>query len=235
MLKMRSQTIVLVGVAVALLGAVMVFVYARSVTGRVGGEAASSAFVATRDIAPGTKWEAAAASVSRRPVPTSLRPTSAVTDPAQLAGRTSVRGIAKGEVLTASQFGRGAAAPGAGLQIPPGHNGVTMNMPPPQGVAHYTQAGDLVNVYVTTKDPGGTTITKLLLSNVQVLANRSAGAPTTEGVAASGEVLLTLALTPEDAEKVIFAKENGSLWFGLVRPGDAPATTGGRTAQNVLS
>jgi hypothetical protein len=54
-------------------------------------------------------------------------------------------------------------------------------------------------------------------------------------VVTGGESLLTLALTPDQAEKVIFAKENGALWFGLVRPGDAPATTGGRTAQNVLS
>lgn len=233
MMQTKPRTFVVAGVAVALLGAVMVFVYVRSVTGRVGGEAAVSAFVASRDIAAGTKWESAASSIARRSVPASLRPASAVTTPDQLVGRTSVRSIAKGEVVTTSHFGRSADAPGAGLQIPPGHNAVTMNMAPPQGVAHYAQPSDLVNVYVTI-NATGTETTKLLLSNVQVLANRSAGAQNQQGVS-SGEVVLTLALTPADAEKVIFAKENGSLWFGLVRPGDQPATTGGRTAQNVLS
>lgn len=237
MLQMRSKTIVLAGVAVALLGAVVVFVYARSVTGRVGGETAASAFVATQDIPAGTRMDSLGSAVTRRPVPVSLRPSTTITSLGQVAGRTSVRPIAKGEVITKAQFGGSASAPASGLEIPPGQNAVTMNLAAPQGVAHYAQAGDLVNVYVTLKGaaPGGETITKLLLSNVQVLANRSAGADQRTPVAGGGEVLLTLALTPGDAEKAIFAKENGSLWFGLVRPGDQPATTGGRTAQNVLS
>lgn len=235
MLQMRSRTIVLAGVSVALIGAIAVFVYGRSVTARVGDEGAVSAFVASKDIPAGTTWESAARSVSRRDVPVSLRPAGAIDTPKVVAGRTSVRRITKGEVITAAQFGKSEAAPGAGLEIPPGHNAVTMNVGPPQGVAHYAQSGDLINVYVTMKGADGP-ITKLILSNVQVLANRSATAEQKEGVAPSGEVLLTLSLTPGQAEKMIFAKENGSLWFGLVRPGDKPVTTGaGRTAANVLS
>jgi pilus assembly protein CpaB len=238
MLQMRSKTIVLVGVTVALLGAVLVFVYARGVTARAGGENAVDAFVASKDIPAGTAWASAAPSVKRHSVPVSLRPANAVTTPQrQLAGRTSVRKITKGEVITAAQFGQTEAAPGAGLEIPPKHNAVTMNLASPQGVAHYAQAGDLVNIFVTTKNAEGNgSITKLLQSNVQVLANRSAVAEQREGVAGGGEVLLTLALTPGQAEKVIFAKENGSLWFGLVHPGDGPASTGaGRTAQSLFN
>ena len=237
MLQMRSRTIVLAGVTVALIGAVAVFVYARSVTARVGDESAVSAYVATKDIPAGTSFDKAASSISRRDVPTSLRPAGAVSKPQQVAGRTSVRRITKGEVITTSQFGKSETAPASGLEIPPKHNAVTMNLAPPQGVAHYAQAGDLVNIYTTIKNAAGNgSVTKLLLSNVQVLANRSATTAQSEGVAGSGEVLLTLSLTPGQAEKVIFAKENGSLWFGLVRPGDDPATTGaGRTASNVLS
>jgi Flp pilus assembly protein CpaB len=173
--------------------------------------------------------------MTRRAVPTSLQPDNAVTSPAQMAGRTSVRGISKGEVVTTAQFGGVKSAPGAGLEIPPGHNAVTMSISPPQGVVHYVQKGDLVNIYVTMKQGEGT-VTKLLLSNVQVLANQPASAQSTEGVVGGGgEVILTLALTPDQAERVIFSKENGSLWFGLVRPGDAPASTGGRNIQNVLN
>lgn len=235
MQQTRSRTIVIAGVVVALLGAVMVFAYAKSVTGRIGGEATVSSYVATRNIPAGTKWEAAAASMTRRAVPTSLKPDNAVTSAAQLAGRTSVRAISKGEVVTTAQFGGVKAAPGAGLEIPPNHNAVTMSITPPQGVVHYVQKGDLVNIYVTMKQPEGAK-TKLLLSNVQVLANQPATAQASEGVVGGGaEVILTLALTPDQAERVIFSKENGSLWFGLVRPGDPPATTGGRTEQNVLN
>lgn len=236
MQQTRPKTIVLAGLAAALLGAVIVFVYARSVTSNVGGESAVQAFVATRDIPAGTTWEAAASAVARRPVPATLRPTDAINSPAQLSGRTSVRRISKGEVVSSAQFGSSSAAPGAGLQIPPGRNAVTVNLPPPQGVAHFAQPGDLVNIYATIRGvAGGGAITKLLLPNVQVLANRSPGAQESQGVTSSGQVLLTLALTPGQAEKVIFAKETGSLWFGLVRPGDKPASTSGRTANSVLS
>ncbi len=236
MLQMRSRTMVLAGVTVALVGALAVFVYGRSVAARSGGEDGVSAFVAAKDIPAGTVWNAASPAIDRRSVPASLRPAGAITSPEQVAGRTSVRQISKGEVITNAQFGRSTAAPAAGLEIPPKHNAVTINLSPPQGVGHYAQPGDVVNIYTTIKNTAGDgPITKLMLSNVQVLANRSATAEEGKGVAGSGEVLLTLALRPGQAEKVIFAKENGSLWFGLVHPGDKPVTTGaGRTAANVL-
>jgi pilus assembly protein CpaB len=230
-MQMRSRTMIVGGATVALIGALVVFVYARNVTGHVGGEPMSPAYVASKDIPAGTKAESAMKAMQSRPVPTGLRPASAITSPTQLAGRTSVRSITKGEVITLADFGQHAAAPAAGLQIPTGYNAVTMNLGQPQGVAHYAQPGDIVDIYVTMKRPADT-ITKLLLQNVQVLANRSATA--SEASSSSGEVLLTLALRPDEAERVIFAKENGSLWFGLVRPGDKKVTTTGRTATNVL-
>lgn len=233
-MQLRPRTMVLMGVSVAMLGALLVFGYGRSMAGRVGGGSASSAFVATKDIGPGTTWEAARIAVKSQSVPESLQPASAITSEAQLAGTTSVRRITKGEVVTTAQFGRSSAAPGAGLEIPPKHNAVTINVPPPRGVAHYPQPGDLVNAYTTIKGADGKTMTKLLLANIQVLSNRTAGAQANENVASGGEVLLTLALTPDKTEKLIFAKENGSMWFGLVHPGDGPATTVGRTTNNLL-
>ncbi len=230
-MQMRSRTMIVGGATVALIGALVVFVYARNVTGNVAGEAASSAYVAMKDIAAGTKADSATKAMAARPVPVGLHPADAITSPSQLTGRTSVRGIKKGEVVTLSAFGQNASAPGAGLQVPPGHNAVTMNVSPPEGVANYAQVGDLVNIYVTIKRSTETK-TKLLLQNVQVLANRSA--TQTSSAASAGEVLLTFALKPDQAERLIFAKENGSLWFGLVRPGDKKVTTPGRTMTNVL-
>jgi pilus assembly protein CpaB len=234
-MQMKSRTMMLAGASVALLGALVVFAYAKSVTAGAGGGGSSiSAYVATKDIGAGTKWEAAHKAVAKQKVPSSLRPASAISSPDELTGRTSVRRIAKGEVVTVSQFGTTAAAPGLGLEIPPKLNAITINIPPPRGVAYYPQAGDLVNAYTTIKGPDGQTVTKLLLSNVQILSNHAAGAQTTENASKSGEILLTLALSPDNSEKLIFAKENGSLWFGLVRPGDPAATTGGRNITNVL-
>jgi Flp pilus assembly protein CpaB len=82
-------------------------------------------------------------------------------------------------------------------------------------------------------------ITKLLLSNIKVLANEPMQTPSEETAEAAapaqgGEIMITLSLTPAQAEQLIFAKENGSVWLGLVHPGDAPVTSGGRTYKTAL-
>lgn len=231
----RSSTIIAAGAIVAVLGAVMVFAYARSVSGQTAGVPTVPAWVATSDIPAGTPWEQARTHLDEQRVPETMRPGSAVTDTSSLDGLLSVRPISSGEVLTTSQFGAERASP-VTLEVPPGRNGVTLNVGVPQGVARHVGAGDLVNVYVSFKGAEDTgTVTKLMLSNVQVLAAGLPGSATAPGATGSGEVLLTLALTPDDAERAIFAKENGSLWIGLVNPTDPPAVTTGRSFDDVLN
>ncbi len=239
-MKSRPTTIVIAGLIVGALGALTVLAYGGSVRGETGSSASTAkALVAVKDISAGTDWETARSSIAEKRVPADLRPQSAVTSSSEPAGRKAIRAIAAGEIITAAQFGRSEEAPdAAGLEIPPGANAVSINLPIPQGVARYVRTGDIVNVFVTMKnnpDPRAPIITKLLLSNVQVLSNRSASALGKQaGAESTGEVLLTMALTQSDAEKLIYAKENGSLWFGLVRSGDRPASTSGQTATTVL-
>ena len=238
----RSNGVVVGGIIVALLGMVLVFTYA----GRVGAGAgvsggAATAFVATSDIPAGTRWEDMTGALKRKEVPSDVRPATAVANTNQLNGRSTVQSIAKGEIVTTTQFNTSTTG---GLDIPAGQNAVTINLGVPQAVARYIQAGSETNVYVTYKNvpqggaPADATITKLLLSNIKVLANQPLMAPAEETAQAAsnqtGEVLLTLALTPEQAEKLIFAKENGSVWLGLVHPGDAPVVSGGRTFRTAL-
>lgn len=232
-MRTRSSTIIAAGVVAALLGGLLVFAYGRSVQGSTSGGDVT-AWVASKDIPPGTPWDKVKGSIAEQTVPAAARPTDAVSGPDALEGRKTVRAVSKGEVVTASQFGVTERAEGVGLTIPPKHNAVSVNVGTPQGVARYVQPGDLVNVYVSYKGNGQReqrTITKLVLSNVQVLSNRVANASD----ASTGEVVLTLALTPSDSEKVLFSKENGSLWFGLVSPGDGKASTSGRTFANALN
>lgn len=241
----RSSGVVVGGIIVALLGMVLVFTYAGRVRAGAGvttGNAAS-AFVAVNDIPAGTRWEDMSGALKKRDVPADVRPATAVSTDSQLNGKSSVQGIAKGTIITTQQFNVSSSG---GLEIPPGQNAVTINLGVPQAVARYIQAGADTNVYVSYKslpqagNPADATVTQLLLSNVKVLANRPmlTGAEETADAAAagaaSGEILLTLALTPDQAEKLIFAKENGSIWLGLVNPGDTPVTSGGRTFRTAL-
>jgi pilus assembly protein CpaB len=245
-MKKRSTTVLITGVVVALLGMLLVFVYAGRVKARAGAGAGlgptAPAFVATADIPVGTSWEAMQETVRKQPVPGGLRPSTAVSKATQVAGKTSVQAISKGEVLTRNQF---TAASSGSIDIPKGHNAVTINFAPPQGVGRYIQPGARTNVFATFKTMPGTTnpaegaVTKLLLTNVRVLANQPAASGGEESAtvtpSGSGEILLTLAVTPDQAEKLIFAKENGSLWLGLMRPGDTPAAPStGRTFRTAL-
>jgi hypothetical protein len=46
-------------------------------------------------------------------------------------------------------------------------------------------------------------------------------APDANGVIDTGaSIILTLDLTPQDAENLVFAQENASVWVGLLHPGD---------------
>lgn len=233
----RSSTFTVAGVVVAVLGALMVFAYGRTVSADAKGSSGGPAFVTINEVPVGTSWEDAVGSLKKQEIPQSLRPAGAVSDPDRLKGRSAVRSISRGEVVTAAQF-EGAGS--TGLDIPRGHNGIAFSMPLPQGGARYVQQGSTINIYATYKGgaigPEGTApVTKLILSNVKVLAHQ----PHQQGAeqAAPGvgaEVLLTLALSPDDSEKMVYARENGTLWFGIVRPGDGPAATAGRTPKTAL-
>ncbi|HYR61818.1 MAG TPA: RcpC/CpaB family pilus assembly protein [Actinomycetota bacterium] len=238
----RSTTIIGAGVAVAILGAVLVFAYARSLQGSAGAASGASvgAYVATTAITPGTKGSALSSSVKTTTVPASARPADAVTDLSQVSSLQALRNIEAGEVIAASQFGA-AGTPNtstSGLAIPVGHNAITVTSPFPQAVAGYVSPGDLVNVYMTNKDGQAA---RLLVSNVSVLATvpANAAAPKTGTPATAspvaGDVFFTLSLTPAESEKVIFAQTYESLYYGLVHPGDGPAASPGQTLKTLFS
>lgn len=241
----RSSGVVVAGIVVALLGMVLVFTYAGRVRAGAGvSGAAGTAYVATNDIPAGTRWEDMVGALKKKDVPADVRPATAVATTSQLNGKAAIRGIAKGEIVTTTQFNTSSSG---GLDIPAGKNAVTVNLTVPQAVARYIQPGADANVYVSYKNlptagnPADANVTKLLLSNIKVLANQPMQAPTAEAADANAaaatqgnEVLLTLSLAPDEAERLIFAKENGSLHLGLVRPGDAPVTSGGRTFKTAL-
>jgi pilus assembly protein CpaB len=252
-MKSRSTTIIGAGVAVAILGAVLVFFYAHSLQGSAGAGTPGatsgsnvSAYVAATAIATGTKGTALSTAVKVTTVPAAARPADALTSISQVATLQALRNISAGEVIAASQFGP-AGTPSTdtgGLAIPVGHNAITVTSPIPQAVAGYVSAGDLVNIYMTAKDGQGA---RLLVSNVSVLATVPANSAPAKAAAAAagaaapapapltGDVYFTLSLTPQESEKVIFAQTYESLWYGLVHPGDGPTISGGQTLKTLFN
>ena len=242
----RTKVVVVGGAILAVIGMVMSYLYTSRAahtppdSAGTGDETGSLAYVAIGDIAVGTPWEEMAGLVEKRRVPDALRPPQAISGEGDVKGKRLVRSMSRGEILTSVQFNESGAE---SLQIPEGHSALTMSVPLPQGVGDYIQPGSKANIFVTFKGvPGGDpldgTLTRLLLSNVTVLANRRAlPAPQAEGAAppnTGDEVLLTLAVTIDQAERIIFAKENGAVWLTLMRPGDPAGVGIGRNFKTVL-
>lgn len=246
---MKSSKMVFVGGAVlAVLGMLLSYMYTGSA--KKAAEKASSngvaateeAWVAISDISIGTTWEDMSTLVEQRKVPAAVRPLQAITSASQVSAKTLVRNVSKGEVITTVQFNTNGAE---SLTIPEGQSALTISLPAPQGVGDYIQPGARANIFVTFKGipnapkPEDAIMTKMLLSNVKVLANRRAlsaqaqaegTAPASDG----GEILLTLAVTIEESERIIFAKENGAVWLTLMRPGDPAGVGLGKTYGTVL-
>ncbi len=103
-------------------------------------------------------------------------------------------------------------------------------------MAGFVEPGSNVVVFLTSDVSAGPQTTRVLLSPVPVIA---AGA-TTVVVSAAGEegltkALLTVAVDQKEAQKLVYAQNNGTITFGLLND-DSEINRGdpGTTAQNLF-
>jgi Flp pilus assembly protein CpaB len=119
------------------------------------------------------------------------------------------------------------------FKIPTGYNAVAVPMDYFAGGGGYVRTGDQVNIYTVINkdcaDKNSPAAVKLLLSNVKVLEVLGAS-PAPTGAASS----FLLALTPQQAEMVIFHEKFEQLYFTLTTNNEANATTTGITCANSL-
>lgn len=248
--RRRSNLLVLLGIAFFLVGGVIVYlVTSGEDDGDVAGEAASAVVVGTEDISPGSLGSdlIAQGKLEVVEVPSDRLVAGAVQSLQQLEGATFTQGFAEDQQVTTAGI-QGSART---FQIPEGFEAVAVQLDFVSGGAGYVNAGDRVNLYGLLRTNGGelpTPRTELLLGNVEVLdvnltiparrgqASNSVDAAAQPSARASGDnVTYLLALTPADAEKVIYATEFEGLYASLTRDG-APVAgdTPGRDSGSIL-
>jgi pilus assembly protein CpaB len=167
-------------------------------------------------------------------VPANVLVSGAVTSVDQLAGKNNSVAILAGEQIPAARIS--GNVPGGALAIPEGMQAITVSLDASRGVAGAINAGDHVTIYgtytdVTDIDTGKKlpTTTTALVPTVELLAVFRPLASTTFGgdeSASAGEQLpgtlaVTVALTPEDAQRFVFTMETGRVWFGLLPPDES--------------
>ena len=167
-------------------------------------------------------------------VPASVVVDGAVTSVDQLAGKNNSVAILAGEQIPAARIS--GNVPGGALAIPEGMEAITVSLDAPRAVAGVLNAGDHVTIYSTFRGAPGKgaaaasePVTVVLVPTVELLAVFRPLASSTFGgddaptssEQLPGSLTVTVALTPEDAQRFVFSMESGSTWFGLLPPDES--------------
>jgi len=251
--RRRSNLLILLGVAFFVVGGLIVYLLTDDDgdSGSGGGSNQATVVVGTDDIQPGDLVDELLEAGRLRTVeiPAEQVVAGAVQSVNQLAGGVFIQGFAADQQITTG----GVQVQSRSFEIPEGHDAVAVQLGFVDGGAGYVGPGDRINLYglypTGTAGEAPTPRAELLLSGVEVLdvdlsipARRGSGQvsndPTTTGQtrASAQNVTFLLALTPEDAEKVLYSTEFASLYATLQAP-DAPETgdTPGRDGGSVLA
>lgn len=143
-----------------------------------------------------------------------------------VSGQTLVKPLGKGQPLLRAYLSEGGAA-GLSDKIKPGRRAVAINVDEVSSLNGLILPGDHIDLMLTSRSNG--TIVPLL-QGVKVLATGAQLAPKTAGQAGDDKfglryATMTLDVAPQDAERVILAREHGTLTAVLRgRGGEAEAT-----------
>lgn len=181
------------------------------------------------------------------PIPRRYVSDGAISSTAAIAGKVLTASLTRGEQITDSRFSLPAAA-GLAFAVPADYVAVAMPNTASRGVAGLLRPGDSVAVYATFEPDGGleAAVTKMILRKARVLAVGTATTPAEQAPDAETEDenprmgaparardddvagTVTLALSPLDAEKLVFATEEGQVWLALIGSGttEVPSTPG---------
>ncbi len=224
----RRRILLIAAAVVACLGTVLVFFYVRGADARASARYDTvEVLTATAAIEAGESIETAttAGKLALTPVVREALLPGAQQSTDSLAGTVALTRIYPGEQVIADKFGSSAEASTA-LRIPEGKLAISVDLTDPARVAGFVNPGSEVAVFLNGIDPGtGEAFSRLLLDRVGVIGvGSTTPVPTTTTDETSGEstteqlprTLLTLALEQRQAQKVMYASQNGELAFALL-------------------
>jgi pilus assembly protein CpaB len=219
----RTLVVLLVAVAMASVASYGVYLAVKSIPERRVEVATAHAVVAVRPLTVGalvTKDD-----VKVLPWPAAGVVPGSFSSVDQVTNRGVIASVAENEPLTESKL----AKPGTGAGLPPtiteGMRAISVRVNEVVGVAGFVVPGTRVDVLVSLKQ-NDDTITRVVVGNVQVL---TAGTRfDQESAQKEGKpiptTVVTLLVTPEDAEKIALAADEGRIMLTLRNPLDQEPT-----------
>jgi len=173
----------------------------------------SKVAVAKVQIPLGTKIVAEQVTVVQ--FPKESTPDGTFETPEKLVGRVAVVNIPAREPITESRLAPEGTAAGLSAVIPEGYRAMTVKVDDAAGISGFIQPGTLVDVVVVIDPREGSgmqdPISKIVLQNIKVLANGQNIDKPQDQREANSVKAVTLQVTPEQAEKLALASNEGKL------------------------
>jgi pilus assembly protein CpaB len=137
-----------------------------------------------------------------------------------VVGRAVLYPLAAGQPILDRQLAASGSGMGLTARIPSGMRAIALSSNEVIGVAGFLMPGTHVDVLVTYHEDGHPdSITATVLQDAEVLAAGHQVQPDPTGKPSTVDVV-TLLLSPEDAEKAVLASSQGSIHFVLRNGGD---------------
>ena len=226
----RRVMAVLAAVVVGLVGVAAVMIYASSADSRaLAAQRPETVFVAQGVIPAGTSAADAVAKGLMMPTKVAAEgvPAGALTTVGPATGKlVALTDIAAGNFVIASRFGTTPTGAQA-IQVPTGQVAVSVSLSDPGRVGTFVTPGSHIVIYDTYQPPAGpagtataSRQTRVLLDDALVIAVGTTSLTPPANASASGQAqasgsLVTVALAPDEAAKLVHGIQTGTLYAGL--------------------
>jgi pilus assembly protein CpaB len=225
----RTRTVVVV--LIAILG---VYRAVQRIPAREVEIATTHAVVAARPLTMGTLLTKDDVKVVGWPARTPLA--GGFTSVDQVTNRGVMTALAENEPLTDGKLAPAGSGGGLPPSIPQGMRAISVKVNEVIGVAGFVAPGTNVDVVVTIRAGSEGSMSRVVVSNVQVVTvgTRSDQQNTKDGQRPASTVV-TLMVTPDDAERIALASAEGQIILTLRNPLDTlPTTTEGTRMASLM-
>ena len=231
----RIRTLIVVGVAVVAAAVASATVYSavKRIPVREVEVAHTFIVIATRPLSLGTRLTDA--DVKRISWPASSPLPSSFTGVEEVVGRGLVTAVSENEPILESKLAPRDAGAGLSPAIPPGMRAISVKVNEVIGVAGFAVPGARVDVVATVRHPNDA-VARVLVANVPVLtAGTRYDQERSREAKPIPSTVVTLVVTPAQAEKIALAETEGQITLMLRNPIDVaePLTPGARLARLV--
>jgi pilus assembly protein CpaB len=232
--RSRHLVVLMVAVVTATIASFAVYKLISGMPARAA-EARQLVVVAARSMAIGTELAVADVKVVSWPAESPI--TGAVGDVSSVVNRGLLTAVLENEPLTANKLASAGAGGGLPPAIPRGMRAMSVRVNDVIGVAGFVVPGTRVDVLVTIRRSSDS-MTRTAASNVQVLTagtRLDQGKPESDAKTANASTVVTLMVSPQDAERIALAQAEGDIMLVLRNPLDTePVMTSGVKTASLL-